>query len=268
MASRTKQKEEARARRLAEEQTRAERERRQRRVRMLGGVVVAAIAVAAVLIAVSSGSSGNKAVKPNSPQATKTAKQVNSLLAGIPQAGNTLGNPSAKVTVTEFGDLECPICRDFALGAANQLIAKDVRSGKVKLVYRSLDTATGNGVTPSMFGPQQAAALAAGLQGKEWYYVELFYHEQGTEGTDYVTQTYLNGLAKQIVPYGLNYNKWFSASQSSTLQQQVTQDENIASAKGYNSTPTIAISGPKGDAQPIVGNTDYGTVESTINQVS
>src|SRR5947209_16582889 len=55
MASRTKQKEEARARRLAEEQARSERARRQRRVRMLAGVIIGAVAVVAVLIAVSVG---------------------------------------------------------------------------------------------------------------------------------------------------------------------------------------------------------------------
>jgi protein-disulfide isomerase len=266
MASRTKQKEEARARRLAEERARMERERQQRRLRMVVGVVVAAVAVVVVAIAISSNKGGGGSGLQTGTKANATESQVETLLAGIHQNGNTLGNPNAKVTVTEFGDLECPICKDFALGAENTLIAKDVRSGKVKLVYRSLETATGNGPDPSVFPTQQAAALAAGQQGREWDYIELFYHEQGPEDTGYVTDTYLDGLAQQIS--GLNFAKWNSDRSSSSLTSQVTADEQAAASKGFNSTPTLVVTGPKGQAQPIVGDTDYGTLESAIQSVS
>jgi len=265
MASRTKQKEEARARRLAEEAEREERERRQRRLQMLSGVVVAAVVVVAVAIAISA-SGGSSTPTPNSPGARAAATTVTSLLAGIPQSGETLGSSSAKVTVTEDGDLECPICKDFALGAEQNLISNDVRSGKVKLVYRSLETATGNGPDPSVFPTQQAAAYAAGLQQHAWDYILLFYHEQGTEDTSYVTPTYLQGLAKQIP--GLSYSKWAADRTSPTLLAQVTADQQAAAAKGFDSTPTIVVQGPKGQAQPIVGDTDYGTLESAIKSVS
>jgi protein-disulfide isomerase len=265
MASRKEQKEAARQARLAEERARAERKRRERRLRMLGGVVVGALAVVAVAIAISSGGSPS-VIKPNSPAAKKAATTVNTLLAGIPQDGNRLGSPKAKVTVTEWGDLECPICKDFALGAENQLISNDVRSGKVQLIYRSLPTATGNGPDPSVFPTQQAAALAAGLQQRAWNYIELFYHEQGTENTSYVSSSYLGGLAKQIP--GLNYGKWSSDRQSSNLTTQVTTDEQAATTNGYSSTPTIVVKGPKEQAQPIVGDTDYSSLESAIKSAS
>jgi protein-disulfide isomerase len=265
MASRTKQKEEARARRLAEEQARLERARRDRRVRMLGGIVLGAVAVIAVAIAVSSGGGSNAAPTPNSAAAKQAAATVTSLLSGIPQSGNQLGTPSAKVTVTEFGDLQCPVCKDFALGAENQLIANDVRSGKVKLIYRSLPTATANGPDPSVFPTQQAAALAAGEQQRGWNYIEIFYHEQGSETTSYVTESYLDGLARQIP--GLNYSKWISDRNSSSLTAQVSQDEAQAQSKGYSSTPTIVVQGPKGTAQAIVGDTDYNSLQSAIKSV-
>jgi protein-disulfide isomerase len=170
------------------------------------------------------------------------------------------------VTVTEFGDLECPICRDFAQAAESTLISKDVRAGKVRLVYRSLDTATGNGPNPSVFPTQQAAALAAGQQARAWNYILLFYKEQGAENTAYVTDSYLGGLARQIP--GLNFAKWQSDRSSASLTGQVRQDEQLAATKGYNSTPTIVVQGPKGQAQAIVGDTDYGTLEKAIKSVS
>jgi len=264
MASRSKQKEEARARRLAEEQARTERARRDRRLRMLGGALLVAIAVVVVAVIASSGGS-SPSTNPTSAANKKHTAAVDTLLNGIPQSGVRLGSPTAKVLVTEYADLECPVCRDFATGAENQLIANDVRSGKVQLVYRSLSTATGNGPNPNIFPVQQSAAYAAGEQNKAWQYIELFYLEQGAEDTDYVNSTYLNNLAQQVT--GLDFAKWSTDRTSSSLTAQVTQDEQTAASKGFNSTPTIVVQGPKGDAAPIVGDTDYGTLESRIKSV-
>jgi protein-disulfide isomerase len=270
MASRTKQKEEARARRLAEEQAHAERAQRQRRMFMIGGVLLAAVAIVAVAIAISSGgnsNAGSSAATPKTPQQqqqqTQISSQVNSSLTGIPQSGAALGSAKAPVTVTEFGDLQCPVCRDFALSSENQLINNEVRAGKVKLVYRSLQTATQD---PATFGVQQSAALGAGKQNKAWNNILLFYHEQGAEGSGYVTPTYLNGLAQQIP--GLNFAKWQTDSKSPVLLAQVQADENSAQAQGFTATPSITIQGPKGSAPPIVSVPTYSDLQAKIKQVS
>lgn len=266
MASRTKQKEEARARRIAEEQARSERAARTRRIRMLGGVVIAAVAIIVVAVVIStSSSSPTSGPAPGTQGATRQAATVNSLLAGIPQSGETIGNPSAKVTLTEYGDLECPICREFALSSVDKVIANDVRAGKVKLVYKSFETATGGAPNSSIFPVQQAAAYAAGLQGKAWNYILLFYHEQGTEDTGYVTPSYLEGLAKQIP--GLNYNQWLSQYQSSTLTSQVQSENQTAISQNFGGTPTIIIQGPKGQTQPTSGDVPYSDLESGIHAV-
>ena len=269
MASRAQQKEQARQRRLAEERARAERARRQRRLQMVLGVVVAAVAVAVIAIAVSSSGSGNgssSATKPTSPAAKATAAEVTRLLAGIPQSGNRLGSGSAKVTVTEFGDLECPVCASFATSSEDTLIKNEVRSGKVNLVYRSFCTATCNGPNRDQFTAQQAAALAAGKQGYGWQYIELFYREQGQEGTAYVTNNFLNSLAKQIP--GLNYNKWLSDRSSPALAAQVTGDQQQAQAKGFTGTPTIVVAGSKGTAPPLTNDYSYPAIQSAIKSVS
>jgi protein-disulfide isomerase len=265
MASRAQQKEEARQRRLAEEQARVAQAQRQRRRMTLIGIVLIAVIVVGVAVAVPSGGNGSGPTVA-SAAGKQQASTVNTLLSGIPQSGNTLGSKSAKVTVTEFGDLECPICRDFDLGALQQLIAKDVRAGTVNVAYRSLCTATCNGPNQAVFPTQQAAAIAAGQQGREWNYVELFYHLQQSETTSYVNDGYLNSLAKAIP--GLNFSQWLSARSQNALAAQVTADQQAAAGAGYNSTPTIVIKGPKGQAAPIVGNTDYATLESKIKSVS
>lgn len=189
-----------------------------------------------------------------------------SLLRGIPESGTTLGSPHAPVTVTEFADLECSVCRAFALGAESSLIAHEVRAGQVKLVYRSLCTATCTGpLGRAAFAGQQAAAYAAGLQGRAWYYIELFYREQGAEGTSYATQVYLDDLAHQIPP--LAYQRWRVDSGGRALRAQVAAEGRTASRLGFQFTPTIVVQGPRGRARPIIGAADYGSLQAAIKSV-
>ncbi len=261
MASRTKQKEEARARRLAEEQARAERERRQRRMQMLGGVVLAALAVVGVAIAISSNGGGSSGLQKGSA-VNKTVASVNTLLNGIPQSGNVLGSPSAPVSVDYYGDLQCPVCRDFTLnGGWPQLVQNEVRQGKVKVAYRAFETATRD---PGTFQTQQVAALAAGKQAKFWNYMELFYREQGAEGTGYVNEAYLDGLAQQIP--GLNVSQWHAARGDSALQAQVQADGVAGNTAGVTGTPTLIAKGPKGTVpvQSSTGVPSYSEIQQAI----
>ena len=153
MASRKEQKRSSPQRRLEQERVRAERARRDRRLRMLGGLVIGAVILVGVAVAISSGggSSSTAPPKPTSVAAHSAAQTVNTLVSGIPQSATRLGSPNAPVTVTEYGDLQCPICKAFALGGESELISKDVRAGKVALVYRSTPTATANGPDPTSF---------------------------------------------------------------------------------------------------------------------
>jgi protein-disulfide isomerase len=266
MASRTKQKEEARARRLEEERARAERARRDRRLRSVGAIVLGAIVVVAVLIIVSSGG-GKKGGLQTGTEASATSTAVNGLLAGIPQSGATLGSPNAPVTMTYYGDYECPVCQAFTLqGGFPQLIQNEVRQGKVKVVYKSFCTATCNGPGQTVFNTQQVAGLAAGKQNLFWQFTELFYREQGQEDTGYVNEAYLTGLARQIP--GLNLTKWQTDRQDASLATQVAADATAGHNIGVNGTPTLIFQGPKGQAAPNAAVPTYAQLQQAVKQVS
>jgi protein-disulfide isomerase len=227
---------------------------------MLGGIVLAAAAVVAVAIAISSGG-GNKGGLQTGSKATKTVAAVQSLLSGVPQSGTRLGNPTAPVTMYYYGDLQCPVCQAFTLSSFGQLVSNDVRAGRVQVVYRSLQSATRD---PQTFRAQQVAALAAGQQRLFWTYVELFYHEQGAEGSGYVNEAYLTGLAKQVP--GLNLSSWNTARSSTSVSSQIAADAQQAAAAGATGTPTLVMKGPKGMAQP--PGVDYASLEQAIKSVA
>lgn len=190
MASRKEQKEQARAERLAKEQALAAQTQRRRRIQIFGGIVVLAVVIVGVVIALSVGGGGSNGVGGTSKgggagsindltglqtgdAAQNTSRYVDNLLRGIPQKGTVLGNSSAPVTFDYYGDLQCPICRDFTMEVMPQFIKEQVRTGKAKIDYKSFCTATCNAFPMSLFDTQQVAAYAAGMQSRFWNYSEL-----------------------------------------------------------------------------------------------
>jgi protein-disulfide isomerase len=262
--TRKQRREQARAQRKAVEEASATQSAQRKRLIQLGGIAGVVVVIIAIIL-VATGSGGSKsAPAPKSPAANAAAAEVISLLQGIPQSGLTLGNPNAPVTIQYFGDLECPICKQFTLGALAPVIQKYVRTGKVKIEYRSMQTATRERET---FQTQQIAALAAGKQNLMWHYMELFYHEQGEEGTGYVTESYLQGLAAQVP--GLNLSNWSSARNDPTYANQVISDAQAANQNGFTGTPSFLIGKTGGSMQKLENPslTNPGSFETSIEKL-
>jgi len=192
--------------------------------------------VIVVVLVATGGSSSKTPPKAGSSAANKVTGEVNNLVGGISQSGNSLGDPTAPVTLQYFGDLECPICKEFTLGALPLVIQKWVRAGKLRVEYHSLETATRE---PETFKKQQEAALAAGEQAKMWYFIETFYHEQGEEATGYVTESYIDGIAKQVP--GLNLAKWQEERANHKYAAEVEEDAQTANNEGFTGTPSFLI---------------------------
>lgn len=235
--TRKQRREQARAERRAMEEAAAAGAVRRTRMTQLG-IVVAVVVVAVVVILIATGGGKSKTPpKLGSSGATSTQRKVAALINGIPQSGNTLGSPTAPVTLQYFGDLECPICQKFTLGALPTVIQKWVRTGKLRIEYRSLETATRE---PETFKLQQVAALAAGKQNKAWYFIETFYHEQGEEDTGYVTEKYIQGIASQVP--GLNLATWSADRSDPALTNEVVStDAQAANNNGFTGTPSFLI---------------------------
>jgi protein-disulfide isomerase len=259
--TRKQRREQARAKRRELEQAQAASALRRTRLIQLG--IVAGIVIAIIIgIVVATSGGSKKGIAHSKGEQSAVVTEVSALLGGIPQNGNTLGSPTAPVALQYFGDLECPVCRDFTLGALKPLIENYVRPGKLKIEYRAFETATRE---PEIFKAQQAAALAAGKQRKAWYYIELFYHQQGEENTGYVTESYLQGLAQQVP--GMNLAKWARDRSDPELAATVTTtDGQAASNFGFSGTPSFALgkSGTPAQKFEAASFTDPASFETAI----
>jgi protein-disulfide isomerase len=177
------QREELREQRLQAEASDATAAARRKRVTQLSviAIFVAAAAIAALIAISQSGGS--------SDTTSTTSGGVLSEIQGIPQSNTVLGDPKAKVTITEFGDLQCPICRQFANSVSPELITQYVKPGTVKYDFKQW----------VIIGPQSndaaAAAYAAGEQNRYWDFLLAFYDQQRSENSGYVTSDFLQKIA-------------------------------------------------------------------------
>jgi protein-disulfide isomerase len=264
-AAREERREAAREERRVVEQAARDRVT-QRRFARLGWTVAAAIVVvgAAIVLSGTGGGGGGRDIARGAGAGAATVGQVSTLLVGIPEAGTTLGDPKAPVTLEYFGDLECPYCQLFTLGALPSLIETYVRGGRLKIEYGSVETATRD---PAVFEAQQVAALAAGEQDRLWYYVELFYREQGAEDSGYVTAGYLQGLAAQVP--GLNLARWSVDRGDAALAGELRTDQRVDGQAGLSGTPAFLL-GRTGGRLAAFGPTsltDPAAFDTAINRV-
>jgi protein-disulfide isomerase len=229
LASRKEQREQARAEREAREAADRAKAQRNKRMLLLGGGLAAVAAIVVVLIVVVGGGSDNKG------SSTKTGSgksQVAQLLDGIPQTGATLGNPKAPVTVTEFADLQCPFCQDYTLHQFPAIVAKYVRTGKVKMVFKNYAFIGPDSLTAAR------AAEAAGKQNKLWHFIDVFYNNQGDENTDYVTDAFLTKIAKDA---GVDPAKMLADRQAPEIDTAIAKAQQDAQQAKVNSTPTFLV---------------------------
>ncbi len=163
-------------------------------------------------------------------------QEVTTLLRGIPQQGVSLGSPRAPITVRVFADLECPTVKRFVVSYLPSIIDAWVRSGSVRLEYRSLQTDTLNERT---FFRQEVAALAAGGQDKMWNFILTFVHEQEPEYTGYATEAFLTDIASQVP--GLDRPRWRHDREDALLSKPVAFSVHSAHARGLRYTPSFLL---------------------------
>jgi protein-disulfide isomerase len=158
--------------------------------------------------------------------------EASALLDGIPQDRALLGSPKAKVTMIQFEDLQCPICRRYQAEAFPSVVESYVRPGKVKLRM----------VGMAFIGPDSEKALlytlAAGEQGKLWQFQDALYANQGDENSGWVTDALLEKIAKGL---GLDWAKLKKDADGAAALQQANSMADEANQKQIQGTPTFYV---------------------------
>lgn len=243
-----------------EERLRAESEgeRGERRKRLLqigSAAAFLAIVAVAVLIVVSQNQSSGGDTD------LEDAGLVSRQLKGIPQNGMALGEERASVTLIEFGDLQCPVCKGFSEEIVPAVIESKVRSGEAKIEFRNYT------IISEESTPAGAAAIAAARQGRGWNFIELFYRNQGTEASGYVTDEFLTEIARGAGVQDIA--RWNRDRESAGVLAEVRDTTAEAQRLGLTGTPSFAVEGPGTKGLETLGTPgSAGQIESSIDSAA
>jgi protein-disulfide isomerase len=254
--SNKREREKRREERVAQETQVDTVDRRKRLLQLAAGAVFLVVVAVVVVIVANSASSGS-----GGDTNLEEVGRVDKLLGTIPQQGLVLGDPKAKVELIEFGDLQCPICKAYSEEILPQVIEGPIKQGDAKIDFRNF----------TIIGPESApagaAALAAGAQGRGWNYLDIFYKNQGKEGTTYANDEFLTSIAKGAGVKDIA--KWNKEREGSEFTSEVTRTTAEAQRLGFTGTPSFAIKGPGTNGMELLSNLgDAEEIEEAIEQAS
>ena len=209
-----------------------------RRFSPLAIAIVAASALAAVIIVI--------ALQAAS---TGTTQAVPERVANTD--GRVLGDENAPVTLIEYADFQCPVCKRAETTVLAQIQKDYIDTGKVKLEFRMYPF-----LGQESFDAAQAAD-AARDQGKFWEYHDALFNAQNGENQGGFSYDKLVTIAKQV---GLDVPAFETTLSANTHLAAIQAEADAAHKAGISSTPTFFVG-----SQKIAGVQPYATFRSAID---
>lgn len=166
--------------------------------------------------------------------------------------GRVLGDPDAPVTIIEYADFQCPVCKRAETDITSRIEREYVEQGLVQIEFRMFPF-----LGQESWDAAQAAE-AAREQGKFWEYHDALFNAQGRENSGAFSYEKLVEIAGEI---GLDVAAFEETLTSNKYLDPVGDEADEARAAGVASTPTFFI----GETE-IVGALDYSEFQTAIEQ--
>ena len=142
------------------------------------------------------------------------------------------GPPAAAVTLVEYGDYQCPYCREAYVMLA-KLLPK--LGDNVRLVFRNFPLTQ---MHPNAEHAAEAAEAAA-AQGRFWEMHDMLYERQDNLEDD--------ALLTYAADIGLDADQFESEFSSRKYADRIREDFQSGIRSGVNGTPTFFINGHRHD---------------------
>lgn len=192
------------------------------------------------------------AVAPGTPTAQQVPNapvKANVKIGHIPVEGKE----SAKITIIEFSDFQCPFCERWYKETYPQIKKDFIDTGKAKLYFRHFPLDFHLAAMPAAVGSECAQE-----QGKFWELHNKIFDNQEKLGTDVATaKTQLKTWAQEL---GLDTTSFNSCLDSDKYKNKVTEDVNDGKAAGVSGTPTFYINGTQ-----LVGAQPYEAFKAALD---
>lgn len=149
----------------------------------------------------------------------------------------TAGSSSAKNTVVEFADYQCPACGLFATQSESTFKTKLVDTGKVRYAFRDFP------LPQHQNAPLAAqAASCANDQGRFAEYKAILFRGQA-QWSESLNEAATAQFAEYATSVGLNKAKLLECLKSNNAQAAIETDKALGVQIGLSSTPSFVING-------------------------
>lgn len=142
------------------------------------------------------------------------------------------GAADAPVVVMEYGDFQCPACRQFTVDAKRRLEDDYVSKGQVRFVFRNF----------AFLGAESQwaaeAAECANDQGRLWDYYDKIFKEQNGENVGTFVKENLKRFAADLSLDTGQFNACLDSGKYTDKVRQETREGQLAGVRG---TPTIFV---------------------------
>jgi protein-disulfide isomerase len=220
--------------------------------RALLAVGLAALTAAIISIAVGSGG-------PARPALVGGVNEVQRILGGIHQQGAYLGPDDAPVTISVFNDIQCRPCADYEIETVDPLVEEYARTGEARLEFRHFSLA------PNETTLAAIAAEAAGVQDRQWQYLDTFVRNVDEIGAREIDEDLLREVAEAVPE--LDVDQWERDYSEPASEERVRQDAMLAADLDLPAEPAIVVSGP-GEQRTLIESPSIEEVEMAVEGVS
>src|SRR5437870_2995105 len=191
--------------------------------RYLPFIIVAAAALTAL-------ASGPLLCQTMQPRRLSIAADETTSAKGLAKSTQIRGNPEAPLTLEEFGDFECPSCKNVATFLDK--VIKEYHPS-VRIIFRNFPLAMHQHARDAAL-----AAEAAGLQGHFWEMHDMLFREQPvwSSATDagMLFDTYAETLR-------LDLNRFRKDVKSDKVRERFESDQARARSLGVTTAPTLFV---------------------------
>jgi protein-disulfide isomerase len=222
--------------------------------RYIIGAIVAAVVVVGVLVGISlvGGDDG-------SVTSIENVEQVQAEFEGVPSSGDTVGDPDAPITIVEYGDMACPVCKDASETSIPQVVDELVKTGEAKMVFRPIAFISRSSERGAL------GAEAAGMQDRMWEFITLIYANQGPETEqDWLTDDLME---EAVADLGMDVEKWNADYAGDEVASLFFERQTQADADQVTGTPFFVVEGP-GGSDSFSGAVGLSRFREAIEKVS
>ena len=216
------------------------------------GVIIGAIVVAIIVgIAASFSSPSSEIVNLDM---TRIHGSVSTAM-GSP----ILGDPSAPITIVEFGDYQCHQCKNWFDNTKDPIMSEYIETGKANLVF----------VDMAFLGRDSPVAAQASYCAEEqeqyWEYHNELYKTQGSQIDGWADKETLKTIAVNL---DLDMELFESCLDSNKYQKRVQHNVSEAKSFGVRGTPTFLIVSSDGQEQKLVGAQPFSVFKQILDAMA